>query len=70
MITVKVLSRSTSTPQRGIDVYISASGVRDARTDGNGEAKIDFPPGVNGKLVVKGEVRDQGELQAFYTIYI
>jgi len=76
MITIRVLNRNGD-PQRGVNVYISADasflwggGVREADTDDDGEARIDFEPSISGKVVAKGQIVHQGQLQSYLTVSI
>ncbi|MEH2061024.1 MAG: hypothetical protein V7K50_01930 [Nostoc sp.] len=73
MIIVKVIRNKTGEPVRGLNVYISkaiAGGVRDANTNSNGEAHIDFQLPCNGKIVIDGKNVYEGEMKAYMPFYI
>ncbi|MEE3715913.1 hypothetical protein V2H45_04035 [Tumidithrix elongata RA019] len=75
MITTKVLRNGI--PQSGLNVYIIADiklctngTVRDAITDENGEAKIDFKPSLTGNVIINRQIVHQGALLPYLTIHI
>ena len=75
MVTVKVLRNGD--PVRMADVYISADaqiawggGVRDGKTDDDGEVSIDFDLPCSGKVVVNGSQVHNGELDSYMTFHL
>lgn len=72
MVTIKIVKNGT--PVRGADVYISADaqfmwggGVRDGKTNDQGEANIDFNLPCSGKVVVNGAKVYDGDLKSYMT---
>jgi hypothetical protein len=74
MITVKVIRNRNGEAVRRADVYISthgiASGVRDGRTNDDGEVHIDFSLPCSGKIVVDGQKVYEGDMRAYMPVYI
>ncbi|BAZ10281.1 hypothetical protein NIES4071_20960 [Calothrix sp. NIES-4071] len=74
MITVQLIENRNGKPVKGLNVYISKAGwtggVRDAYTNADGEAPIDFDLPCNGKIVVDGKKVYEGDMKAYMKFYI
>jgi hypothetical protein len=70
MITVQVIRNKDGKPVKGLKVYISAWGVRDAYTNANGEAAINFDLPCKGQLFIDGQKVHDGNMKAYMKFYI
>lgn len=74
MITVKVIRNRDGREMTNTKVYIVtdgiAGGVRDGRTNQDGEVSIDFDLPCSGKVVVEGNEAYKGSLKAFMSVYV
>lgn len=75
MITVQVIENRNGKPVKGLKVYISkpwgwAGGVKDAYTNADGEAPINFDLPCKGEIVINGNTVYEGEMKAYMKFYI
>lgn len=75
MVTVKVCSKSSGKPVKGVKVALGISAIfeggvtKGQYTDSNGEAHFDVKPN-NGKVFVDGSTKYEGYLSGRVVVYV
>ncbi|BAZ10280.1 hypothetical protein NIES4071_20950 [Calothrix sp. NIES-4071] len=73
MITVQVIENRNGKPVKGLKVYICrpwGGGLKDAYTNADGEAPINFDLPCKGEIVVDGKTVYEGDMKAYMKFYI